>query len=583
MVSLPSRDMVLSIVAIVVIVCNLGWNPSPSFSSSSSSERRDLLLNGGQKNRPNMLLLVLDQWRYDWDGLHPDTPTGPLPLRMPFLERAAQRGTRFTQAYVPTPLCAPVRACLAAAKEYDEAGVLENHADGYPTNQTTFYRLLRDVGNYHVMSCGKDDLYKVDPRFSFYPNDHHEPPMDLGFSDAVRVAGKNKVTREGASDVYKEFLLNHPIQIPPPSADSNNNNNNNNKEQLQSNAFEVYRQCISSRRSPPGEVSICTNATFTQEIYPDDYVQTQTMELLRRRPKDKPWFLQVNFPGPHPPLIATAQMAASVMDREWPSPIDGTAAGWTCPQQKNNQKGTQQQPPQPQLGGRCNYAAELEHLDGLMQSIVDLVEKDQDDNKEGLIVCITGDHGEMLGDHRLSGKKVPWQPSVSVPLVCYGEPYIPVNAVYDDPVTTLDLPGTFLAAAQVAPLPDMTTQTLPTFTFPSTTAAATLDNNGDALGRAFVSSGLGEWRLVVKAIEEEEGGRKVDNSYKLICCRGQCPRFQTDGTTTTTTTSPWQRLLYNVNQDPHDMTPIINRPDIEELLVPLLPTGWCQEASSSNS
>ena len=83
------------------------------------------------KEKPNILLFVLDQWRYDWDGMHPDTPTGPLPLRMPFLESVAKRGTRFTQAYVPSPLCAPVRACLASGKEYDEAGVYDNHADSY--------------------------------------------------------------------------------------------------------------------------------------------------------------------------------------------------------------------------------------------------------------------------------------------------------------------------------------------------------------------------------------------------------------------------------------------------------------------
>jgi len=38
------------------------------------------------------------------------------------------RGTRFTTAYVPTPVCAPVRVCLAAGKEYDRAGGLENRA-----------------------------------------------------------------------------------------------------------------------------------------------------------------------------------------------------------------------------------------------------------------------------------------------------------------------------------------------------------------------------------------------------------------------------------------------------------------------
>jgi hypothetical protein len=50
---------------------------------------------------PNILYLVLDQWRYDWDGHHPDTPTGPLPLNVPFLWDMGQRSTRFTRHMFP--------------------------------------------------------------------------------------------------------------------------------------------------------------------------------------------------------------------------------------------------------------------------------------------------------------------------------------------------------------------------------------------------------------------------------------------------------------------------------------------------
>jgi hypothetical protein len=34
----------------------------------------------GSSGKPNMLLFVLDQWRYDWDGSTEDTPTGKNPL-----------------------------------------------------------------------------------------------------------------------------------------------------------------------------------------------------------------------------------------------------------------------------------------------------------------------------------------------------------------------------------------------------------------------------------------------------------------------------------------------------------------------
>lgn len=135
---------------------------------------------------------ILDQWRYDWDGMHPMTTSGQVnPLRMPFLRTVAERGTRFTQAYVPTPLCALVRACLAAGKEYDFAGVKENRPNSFPLNQPTFYKLLRDHGNYYTVTVGKDDLYPQHPQFPYYPGSTlPSAKYDLGFSDAKRSVSK---------------------------------------------------------------------------------------------------------------------------------------------------------------------------------------------------------------------------------------------------------------------------------------------------------------------------------------------------------------------------------------------------------
>eukprot|EP00971_Amphidinium_carterae_P313671 6234290-Amphidinium_carterae.1 len=113
----------------------------------------------GNLSKPNLLLLFPDQWRYDWDGL--TKPGGKeLPLKMPTLKKVASDGVRFTQAYVPAPVCAPSRACLASGREYDRARVPDNTYD-YPAvdQQPTIYGLLRNAG-YHTMVVGKDDLLK---------------------------------------------------------------------------------------------------------------------------------------------------------------------------------------------------------------------------------------------------------------------------------------------------------------------------------------------------------------------------------------------------------------------------------------
>ena len=109
-----------------------------------------------QKRTPNILLLFPDEWRFDWDGINDAT----IPLRVPFVQKAAAQGTRFTRAIVASPVCAPSRSCLASGREYDSAGVPSNFQNDYPVEQTTFYKLLRDQGGYWTMTVGKDDLTK---------------------------------------------------------------------------------------------------------------------------------------------------------------------------------------------------------------------------------------------------------------------------------------------------------------------------------------------------------------------------------------------------------------------------------------
>ena len=64
-----------------------------------------------EDSRPNVLLLMPDQWRWDWDGLtHKNVGEAP-PLHLPHIERLRALGTTFPRgAVVPAPVCAPSRA-----------------------------------------------------------------------------------------------------------------------------------------------------------------------------------------------------------------------------------------------------------------------------------------------------------------------------------------------------------------------------------------------------------------------------------------------------------------------------------------
>jgi len=506
----------------------------------------------GASYRPNILFLLLDQWRPDWDGLHPDTRTGPLPLNMPFLKEMSRRGTQFTQAYVPSPFCGPSRACLAFGKEYDATGVMDNKRWSVDHTQwTTVYKLLRDEGGYHTMSCGKDDFYEWDYNFPKYANNPNNMPlMDLGFTDAIRSDGKVRVAKDAdelfKNEAYRTYLNGITVRR---------------DDGTEINARQAYKGCMIGKGVPDG----CDASSFQNENYPDDFVRDKAIELLHRKPAGKPWFMQVNFPGPHPPIVSTSRMAASVMERQWPDPINNPGY-MRCPQQtqkfKLNNSG---QILPPQIDGRCNYAAELENLDALMYSIVKHVEEMGE--LDNTIVIVAGDHGENLGDNGASGKGMPWHAAVSTPLFIMG-PGVRHGRVHEGPVSTLDLGGTWLDYAGVSNMaPGMTTASL----------RSILAQDMSMPRRQHVSSGYLEWRTVIKEMPTSPEDPTI-TSYKLICAKSAKGMKGAPKTATPYPKgAPWHVMLYDTIRDPDDLQPLDQlRPDVIAELLPLLPEGWCR-------
>lgn len=489
---------------------------------------------------PNILLLFPDQWRYDWDGFPRDNqPTSPGSLlHVPTTRTIAAAGTRFTTAYVPAPVCAPSRSCLAAGREYDLAGVPSNGYD-YPINQTTFYDVMREQG-YHVMTTGKDDLTKASQLGSktgypgcpqCKPGDGQYHLKELGFSDALRYSGKIDVVNKAMPhEMYGFYLLNHTVELA------------NGKEIT---GWEAHRACMGR-----GSVDECINSTFTPELYEDDFTAVNAIKLIKRAPADKPWFLQVSFPGPHDPFLVTTDMRNAASDgRDWPEAEDNP---------KRNTPGGACDPVAKPTGtrNRCNYAAEIENLDRLFSLVIAEVEARGE--KDNTVICVASDHGEMLGDHGDVDKSKPWEGAAHVPLMCMG-PGILANHTVTVPVATMDMAGTFMDFAGTNPAAGMSTRSL----------RPLLEGKGAQEGnyRDFVSSGLSNFRLVVQ--QQDDG-----TQYKYICCKGACPSAPSTAPKPTSP-SAYVEMLIDIVQDPYDMHDLApSKRDVVKKMRALLPLAY---------
>ncbi len=417
--------------------------------------------------RPNILFFFPDQHRYDWTSINP-----ALPDITPNLKQLAQDGACFSRAFCPSPLCAPSRACLALGKEYNACGVGGNGAS-LSLEKTTFYKLLRDSAEYHVLGCGKFDLDKPGHSWGIDGKHRREGLPSLlevwGFSDGIDNAGKMDGAHSKSPEPYHAYLENAKASATP------------------------------------------------DEKYTDNWIARNGLELIRSVPKGKPWFLQINFNGPHPPFDPTETMLAKWEKTAFPPTVPGNKAD---------------------SSERQRYAAEIYNIDHWLS--VYKAELQKRGELENTIIVYCSDHGEMLRDHGYEGKLRPLSPSVCVPLVIAG-PGIKPGLTYKNAAETLDLVATFLDYAGVPVPEDMESKSMRPY----------LEAKGD-YPRTHVTSSLEGWCLV------------CDGRYKLISGNLAGKVQAKDGGKSA--------VLYDLQNDPNETADVLaENPEIVAKLKPLLP------------
>lgn len=102
----------------------------------------------GSTRRPNILVLMGDEHQARALGC-----AGHAVAQTPHLDRLAARGTRFTRAWTPSPICVPARAAFATGRYVHDVGAWDSAQAWSGEPQGWPYR-LRDAG-YDVVSFGK--------------------------------------------------------------------------------------------------------------------------------------------------------------------------------------------------------------------------------------------------------------------------------------------------------------------------------------------------------------------------------------------------------------------------------------------
>ena len=124
------------------------------------------------RDRPHILLVVVDQLSALFLRAYGHTVT-----KTPVVDRLAEHGVLFENAYCPSPLCAPARAALMTGSLPSRTGVYDNAAE-LPSAIPTFAHMLRLDGYRTCLSgkmhfVGADQLHGFEERLTtdVYPGD----------------------------------------------------------------------------------------------------------------------------------------------------------------------------------------------------------------------------------------------------------------------------------------------------------------------------------------------------------------------------------------------------------------------------
>ena len=361
--------------------------------------------------QPNILLIMDDQHRFDYLGC-----MGSEFVDTPNLDRIAQRGVLFRTCCTNSPLCAPARIGLAAGLQPSRMGALDNECF-LPRSVTTYYQRLRDAG-YRVGCVGKLDLAKPDK----YNGRYGDRPCiyGWGFTHPEECEGKMHAARSATPlGPYGHMLQENGL-------------------------FERFRDDY-LRRARNGFIKDADqDSVLDSQTFEDGYIGERAVAWLRDIPDDLPWHFFVSFVGPHDPFDPPNEYAERYRQATMPAAIQDDMEGkpdWV--------RGRAWDMDEEEIAvSRQQYCAEIALIDHYVGQMLDVLEaRGQLDDT---YILFSSDHGEMLGDHGLYTKWVPYEASLRVPLIVSG-PGIKGGRASDALVELIDVNPTICELAGLPP------------------------------------------------------------------------------------------------------------------------------------
>lgn len=340
----------------------------------------------------NIMFIMADQLRYDALGF-----MKKFPVKTPNIDRLAESGTVFNNAYCSNPVCVPARATLMTGVYSYDHGVYYNDQN-WPDSMETFAdKLAKNC--YYTTLIGKTHFFprRKSAGFQkmFLPEDYGEYLKKTGYA--------KKPVKRSVSDVND---LNAGYPIEPTNV-----------------PLEHYRP-----------------VHYTDRVMHELDLICQRREC--RELGNEPFLMKVSYSLPHTPCNPPEPYFSMYGKDDIPMPVKTEAELNTFSRQMLEFNDIWSQMDEDRLlRNRAQYFGCVTLIDEMIGRIIQKL-KDLGLYDNTLIV-LTSDHGDHLCDHHLQQKGSFFDASARVPFIFSG-PGIPEGKVIDENVSHIDLYPTIL-------------------------------------------------------------------------------------------------------------------------------------------
>ncbi len=335
-----------------------------AFSVITSAKHVSAKPESGQ-GKPNILMIMTDQHR--GDALHCD---GNSVIQTPNLDRIANEGVHFRNAYSSTPTCTPARSALLSGLSPWHHGMLGygRVADRYDPEKP---RAMRNAG-YYTLAIGKNH---------YNPQRHHHGYHQVILDESGRVE---------SFDFKSDYRCWFASEAP---------NLNPDKTGIGWNDYQAKAYVL------------------PEELHPTSWTGSTAVHFLETYKRKEPFFLKVSFARPHSPYDPPQRFMDLYKDEDLPEAYVGEWAERHAMRGKDLPSNTWRG----DLGeeqvrrSRQGYYGNVTFIDEQIGRMLEVLEKR--DMLDNTLILFLSDHGDMLGDHHLWRKSYAYEASARVPMV----------------------------------------------------------------------------------------------------------------------------------------------------------------------